>query len=152
MKYFLIGLATTFLISGCASKNAFSKLNMNQKQEIAVENTRTGKIKNEFEVGGIFSAINLNGVYKKIDSKTIVFYISTYIKDENSDLEITLNGKKALSVKKLPKNNKYTYLSSLKNRWINNFLVTFSINKKEKINLIIKNDKFTSGILNFPRE
>lgn len=150
MKYFFTFLIATILFSGCATRNAFSKLEITHEQELSIENTRTGQIKSGLEIGGVFSAVYLNGVYPDINKPT--FYISSYVKDERSDLNITLNQQTPFEITTLPEKNKFAHLSAVKNKWINNYLVTFHSTKNQEINLIIESGRFSSGLLSYPTE
>jgi hypothetical protein len=152
LKILLLGLATTLFISGCATKNAFSKLNMGTEQEVAVENTRCAKLITEDSVGGIFSAVYLNNIYKDMDQKTQNFYISTYIKKSDIDLDIKLNGKKPLTITKLPSLNKYSHLLSTSNEWTKNYEVIFMKTKSSNINLSIDSGQFSSGLLKYSKD
>ena len=152
MKIFLLGAVATLLLSGCASKNAFSKLQMEPEQEKAVENTRSAKIISQDKVGGIFSAIYLNNIYNEIDKNTHFFYISTYLKEGNSDLLVLLNDERPLSTKKLPSSNKYSHLLDTNNKWTTNHLVTFTDTKSQDLNLSIGSGQFSSGLLKYSKD
>lgn len=152
MKILLLGLLTTLFISGCATKNAFSKLNMGREQEVAVENTRYSKIMSEDNVGGIFSAVYLNNIYKDMNQKTQNFYISIYTKKSDRNLDIKLNGQKPLRIVKLPNSNKYSHLLTTDNEWRRNYEVTFTKTKNLNINLSIDSDQFSSGLLKYSKD
>ena len=152
MKYFFTTLIITILLSGCATKNAFSKLKIDSEQELAIENTRTGQIKYEVEVEGVYSAVHLNAVYSRLRNEDTTFYISAYLKDKNADLNITLNKQEPIEIKELPQDNRFTHLQAIKNNWIKNYLVTFKKNKSLKLHLLIESGQFSSGLLKFPVE
>lgn len=152
MKIFLLTGVAALLLSGCATKNAFSKLNMEPEQEKAVENTRCAKIISQDKVGGIFSAIYLNNIYSDMDKNMHVFYISTYLKENSDDLLIRLNNKNPLSQKKLPSSNKYSHLLDTKNKWTTNYLVTFTGTKSPNLNLSIDSGQFSSGLLKYSKD
>ena len=149
MKILLLGIVTTILISGCATKNAFSKLNMGVEQEKAIENTRCAKITSNDNVGGIFSAIYLNNIYKEIDKNTQKFYISIYLKNTDSEVDIRLNNQKPLQMKKLPSKNEYSHLLSTNNKWTKNYEVSFVKTQGQKLNLSIDSGPFSSGQLSY---
>jgi hypothetical protein len=149
MKFISITILTIILLSGCATKNAFTKLGISDEREKAVENTRTGKLKRDLEIDGVYSAIYLNNVYSSIDNNKIVFYVSIYSKNKDEELKITLNNQEPTEMQKLPKENRFSDLQSMKNNWINNYIVIFQNNNLKKLNLTIENGQFSSGLLNF---
>ena len=145
-----MGIATTLFISGCATKNAFSKLNMGVEQEKAIENTRCAKLVSKNIVGGIFSAVYLNNIYKDIDKKTQKFYISIYMKNTEENLNIRLNTEEPLETKKLPSTNEYVHLLSTKNKWTSHYEVTFAKTQDESLSLSLDSGPFSSGLLSYP--
>ena len=149
MKYFFMALIITILLQGCSVKNAFSKLEISNEQEKAVENTRSGKMQYGEKVGGIFSVMYLNDIYPSMNRNTNYFYISVYTKDKNEDLIILSNGQKPLKIKSLPHNNKFTRLLPMQSEWAKNYLVSFDNNEKEGVNISIESGQFSSGQLNY---
>ncbi|MDQ7061511.1 MAG: hypothetical protein Q9M43_10430 [Sulfurimonas sp.] len=95
MKIISSALVISILFSGCATRNAFSKLDISKEQEAAIENTKSGKIIFDKKVEGIYSAVYLNNVYENTDKTNNYFYISLYLKNKNNYLNITLNGEKS---------------------------------------------------------
>jgi hypothetical protein len=152
MKFFLFALITLILSSGCATKNAFTKLGLDDSQEKAIENTRCAKIISDDVVGGIFSAIYLNNIYKEIDDAHTLFYISIYIKEKSNDFNVTLNNELPVNIKKLSHINKYSHLLSSKNEWNQNYLVTFKNPVDSKLNLLIDSGQYSSGLLSYSKE
>ena len=152
MKFFLFALITLILSSGCATKNAFTKLGLDDSQEKAIENTRCAKIISDDVVGGIFSAIYLNNIYKEIDDAHTLFYISIYIKEKSNDFNVTLNNELPVNIKKLSHINKYSHLLSSKNEWNQNYLVTFKNPVDSKLNLLIDSGQYSSGPLSYLRD
>ena len=152
MRYFFTALLITTLFSGCAVRNAFSKLEINEKQEKAIENTKSGKILFEDKVGGIFSAMYLNDIYPSMNKSTNYFYISIYLKDAYENLSITSNKQKPLKIKTLPHDNKFTRLLPMQSEWAKNYLVSFDNNEKAGVNLSIESGQFSSGQLNYLRD
>lgn len=153
MKYFLTALIITILVSGCATRNAFSKLDISQEQEIATEQTRSGKIMNKDKVDGIFSAIYLNNVYGKTDAKTNNFYISMYLKNKNNDLNITMNNERPLKIKKLEEENNFSHLLPMKTSWTSNYVLAFENNESlSTLTLQIDNGQSSSGPLSYSKD
>ncbi len=150
VKYFLISLNIMFLLSACTNRNAFSALNIVKEQELAIENTRSGKIMFKKNIKGIYSLVYLNNVYPQMDSDTHQFYIATYLKDNTEDnTSITLDQKHPLEVIKLEDKNKYSDLLPMKNTWTSNYLVSFKNEGELHINLVIDSGQFSSGPLKY---
>ena len=152
MNFFLFALITLILSSGCATKNAFTKLGLEDSQEKAIENTRCAKIISEDVVGGIFSAIYLNNIYKDINKEYKVFYISIYIKEKSDSFNVTLNSESPIKSEKLPNFNKYSHLLPSKNKWTQNYLVTFASTPNSAINLSIDSGQYSSGLLSYSED
>ena len=152
MKIFLLSTITIILISGCATKNAFTKLNIDEEQEKSIENTKSTKLMHGTEVGGVFSAIYLNNIYKDIDSNKELFYVSIFRKDTSSPLRTNLNAQEAMQMKKLSSFNKYPGLLGTNNKWTQNYLVSFESTKSVDLNLSIDSGQFSSGPLEYSRD
>jgi hypothetical protein len=158
MKIFLTALIIAILISGCGTRNAFSKLNIEPEQEKAIENTRSWKITSQDNVTGVFSAVYLNNVYKNMSKNTNEFYLSIYLKDKNHDLNITLNKKIPLKMEKLTSENKFSNLLPMKNEWAKNYLVSFKNienddnNASDELILQIDSGQFSSGQLKYSKD
>lgn len=150
MKIFLLSVLTIIFISGCATKNAFSKLKMDVDQEKAIENTRSAKMLSEGKVGGIFSAIYLNNIYT--DKTTQQFYISIFMKESKSNLDFTLNGNKPLEIKELASDSEFAHLLMMENKWTKNYLISFENTKASNLNLLIYSDQFSSGQLKYLKD
>ncbi len=152
MKHFFTILTITIFLSGCATKNAFIKLEVTDLQEIAIENTVSGKIVAGEKVGGIFSAMYLNNIYPSLSKSSNIFYISVFLKNKSEDLNITSNTNKPLRIKELPHANKFNHLLPIKNEWTTDYLVTFKNVKSDNITLSIESGQFSSGLLNYTRD
>ena len=152
MKFLLFTLITLILSSGCATKNAFTKLGLEESEEKAIENTRCAKIVSKDVVGGIFSAIYLNNIYQELEKEHALFYISIYIKEKGNDFNVTLNDELPVNIKKLSQINKYSHLLSNKNEWNQNYLVTFKNPVDSKLNLLIDSGQYSSGPLSYLRD
>ena len=150
MKIFLLSVLTIIFISGCATKNAFSKLKIDVDQEKAIENTRSAKMLSEGKVGGIFSAIYLNNIYT--DKTTQQFYISIFMKESKSNLDFTLNGNKPLEIKELASDSEFAHLLMMENKWTKNYLISFENTKASNLNLLIYSDQFSSGQLKYLKD
>jgi hypothetical protein len=159
MKYFFATLFVGFLISGCATRSAFSKFGITQEQELSIENTRSGEMRNGTKVGGIFSSVYLNNIYPNMSEDTNVFYISTYMRkdsvdnNESNDFSIKMNNAKPKEIRKLAYDTKLNDLLPVKTSWTNNYVVTFDNNETtDKIDLVIGIDQFSSGSLIYSKD
>ena len=152
MKIFFTILTITILLTGCATRNAFSKLEITEEQEKAIENTISGKLESQNIVGGVFSAIYLNNVILKTDNDNINFYISIYLKNQSTDLNITSNEQSPLEIVKLSQTNEYSHLLHTKSEWTKNYIVSFENNESAGINLLIESGQFSSGQLNYVKD
>jgi len=152
MKFFFTTLIITILFSGCATRNAFSKLDISKKQELSIENIRSGKMKSDTRIGGIFSSVYLNNIYPNEDKNTNNFYISIYIKDKNQNLTIKLNKELFTDMKELPHANKYSNLLPITSPWTKNYLVSFQNNENKELILKIDNGQFSSGELYYLKD
>ncbi|MBC8237658.1 MAG: hypothetical protein H8E76_05455 [Helicobacteraceae bacterium] len=152
MKTFLFALITLIFISGCATKNAFTKLGLEDSEQKAIENTRCAKVISGDIVGGIFSAIYLNNIYEDINKEHKMFYISMYLKEKSDNFNVTLNNEKPIQIKKLPDFNKYSHLLPSKNKWTQNYLVTFKSAPNSDLNLSIDSGQYSSGPLSYSKD
>ncbi|MDQ7045856.1 MAG: hypothetical protein Q9M32_08090 [Sulfurimonas sp.] len=155
MKIISSALVISILFSGCATRNAFSKLDISKEQEAAIENTKSGKIIFDKKVEGIYSAVYLNNVYENTDKTNNYFYISLYLKNKNNYLNITLNGEKAIDRRELAQENKYSHLVSLNTQWTSNYLLRFKNNENNestKLILQIDNGPSSSGPLSYSKD
>ena len=149
MKIFLTAFFAIILLSGCANKNAFSQFNMGTEQEKAIENTISSKMLANNKIGGIFSAIYLNNIYKEMDKNTQKFYISIFMKESQDKIEVSLNNEEPIESKKLSNYNKYSSLLPMKNQWTKNYLVTFKSTLDSNLSLSIDSGQFSSGPLKY---
>ena len=149
MKFFLLSGVLTLLLTGCTTKNAFSELGLSLAQEKAIESTRNEKMRDKEEVGGLFSVIYLNNIHKELPKDTQEFYLAIYAKNGYDQLHFTLNGANAVDVSKLPKENEYSKLLTMKNQWSQEYLLSFKTPKEKQLTLLIGNGRFSSGLLEF---
>lgn len=152
MKYFLISLIVSVLITGCATRNAFSMLEITPDQELAVENTRSGQIRVDKKVSGVFSAIYLNNVYPNMKEDTNLFYVSVYTKKKNSDVNITMNGNSPVDIREILYETKLNSLLPIKTAWTKNYLVSFENIVSAGITLTIENGQYSSGPLTYSKD
>ena len=151
MKTLWLTLTFLVLFSGCADKNAFSKFNMNEKEELGADSLLNSKVKKGQKVDGIVSVVYLNKVYPKKFTEDEVFYVNFYVKDKTQLFSFMLNQEKSLSVKKLEAENIYSYLTPLKTKWSKYYLVKFK-KQKDILNFVFHNGSFESDPLIFEKD
>ena len=153
MKIFFTIFTILILLSGCGTRNAFSNLGLSAEQEVALENTKNGKLSFENKVGGVFSVIYMNNISSKLDKNFINFYVSIYLKEKSEDLSITMNQKKSLWIKEMPHENEFSSLLPSKSEWNKNYIVSFENDENNNtINLLIESDQFSSGQLHYLKD
>jgi len=164
MKFFLNIVVLAIFLSACSHQNAFSKFNMDKQEEFSVSNSQTSKIKFKKNIKGVLSAIYLNEVNPSSFHGNEYFYVYLYLKDKNevNDLNdsifnnviksaLTLNGQLPIELRQLPRENEFSHLTSIKNKWNKYYLVTFKKNVK-KLNLVFKQGEFSSEVLTYQKE
>jgi len=149
MKTFLLFFTILFFLTGCSSNNAFDLFKLDKDQERSISNLESAKIvTNDGFVSGIFSGIYLNEVYPNSFNDGENFFIYIYLKKEEklydpkelikTNLTLKLNGKFAVKLKKLPKENEFSHLVSIKSSWNKYYLVTFLTAKKRDLSLSLE--------------
>ena len=82
MKTFFIILTLLTFLTGCSSKNAFDRFDMDKEQELSISSLQTSKIlSKEGKVEGFFSVIYLNETYPKSFNGNEYFFVYTFIKE-----------------------------------------------------------------------
>lgn len=154
MKYFFASLFFILLLNSCATKSAFSKFEMDEKQELSASSLQSSKISSENSVDGILSAIYLNEVYPETYKEYDTFYVYLYLKREKHEFTIKLNDKLPLNMEQLPHDNKFAYLVSTDNDWNKYYIVTFekADSNATALNLVVQSGDSSSKILNFKNE
>lgn len=145
------------LFVSCADKNAFTRFNMQEDQELGAANLQSSKIKMGENLDGIVSVVYLNHVYPKVYTNDEYFYISLYLKDKKEmfdpkkldDIKLTmkLNSKLPIKIKKLEAANKLSHLTSVYNEWTMYYLVAFKKDDENKISLVLETDQSSSDAL-----
>ncbi len=151
MKTFTIILTFLVLLSGCASKNAFERFNMSEKQELSADALQRSKIKFEDRVNGIVSIIYLNFVSPSEYKDGEYFYVYTYLKNKNYDFRFLLNDKEPLTVEELPSKNAFTELTSIDNEWSKYYLLKFE-EQGDKLSFVFENGPYSSDTLKFEKD
>ena len=154
MKYILTSLIIMILFSSCATKSAFSKFDMDEKQELSASSLQSSKISSKDGVDGVVSAIYLNEIYPEEFNEYESFYVYLYLKRGRPDFTIKLNGELPLNIEKLPYDNKFAHLVSTDNDWNKYYLVTFGKDDSNstKLNIVVESGESSSAVLNFKNE
>lgn len=154
MKFFLTSLIIVLLFSSCATKSAFSKFNMDHKQELSASSLQSSKISSKEGVDGVFSAIYLNEIYPEEFNEYESFYVYLYLKRGRPDFTITLNDKLPLNMRQLPHDNRFAHLVSTDNDWNKYYLVTFEKvdSNATTLNLVVESGDSSSSVLDFKSE
>jgi len=163
MKNYFIFLTLLFILSGCSSKNAFDNFNMSKEQELGISSLQSVKVASQNGVvAGVFSSIYLNEVYPKSFSDSEYFFIYVYLKDSGSmynpnqiseeNLNIKLNGKTPIKIQKLPKDNKFSNLIEIRSKWNKYYMVAFSHEKKDSLNLVFENEQSSSAAIKYQKD
>ncbi len=152
MRTFLITIQFILLLSGCAQQNAFERFNFSSVKELSEDSIQTVKIKNNTsEVEGIITVVYLNKVLPELYNKHEYFYIYYYIKDKNSSVTFTLNGKSSLLQEELKPENEFSYLTSFSAPWSKYYLVGFE-KEGNILNFKVETSKQGSATLKFVKD
>ena len=152
MKTFLTALFFLLLLGGCAEKNAFSRFDINEKQEIALNALESSKVQNKNSVNGVVTVVYLNQVEPEKFKNNEVFYVFMYLKDKSMPVNFTLNGEAPIyTVKELTQYNEFTYLTSTDTPWNRYFLVTFS-KQSDILKFKMENGKYSSQEMVFEKD
>jgi hypothetical protein len=150
MKSILILTTLILIFSGCSHKNAFSNFEMTQKQELGASSLQNSKVKAGERVDGIFSAIYLNEVYPELFNQNEYFYIFYYLKNEENS-RVKLNGFLPLKIKKLERENQFSHLIEVQNRWTQYYLVSFD-KQDNNLSLVFENGQSSSDTLIYQKD
>ena len=151
MKTFLITILFMFAFDGCSTKNAFSSFNITPDQERSEENTKSSKIQNGNNIDGVVTAIYLNKAMPETYKENEYFYVYLYTKQDNQNIQFSLNGDAPLRIEELEVENMFTHLTSFKADWSKYYLVAFK-SQTEELSLLVRNAEFTSNKLLFEKE
>ena len=151
MKILWLSLTFVVLFSGCADKNAFSKFNMSEKEELGTDSLLNSKVRKGEEVDGIVSVIYLNKVYPDKLTENETFYVNFFVKDKTQGFSFTLNGEKAIITEELKSQNPYSFLTPLHTSWSKYYLVQFK-KQKDILNFVFHSGLFESDTLVFEKD
>jgi len=151
MRTFFIILLFFLLFNGCAQQNAFERFDISKNKEHIEENIQTLKLKKGSEVAGIATVVYLNKVFPQEYKEREYFYIYYYVKDQNAKVHFLLNGKKALSRKLLPADNRFAKLVSFEAPWSKYYLVSFA-KEGRVLHFTIQTDTAAKATLQFVKD
>jgi len=160
MKIF-IPIFLLLFFSSCSNKNAFSEFEMDENQQLSTTSLKRTIITENKNVIGAFNAIYLNDVYPDIYNTHEYFFVYIYLKENenisnpntvNKDkLNIFLNNKPPVKLKKLNSKNRFYKLSASKNDWNRYYLVSFATQGK-KLTLKLENGQSFSVELKYQKD
>ena len=151
MKTFTIILTFLVLLSGCADKNAFSRFNMSEKQELSANALQRSKIKFNEKVNGIISIVYLNIIDPKKYNDGEYFYAYTYIKNKNYESNFVLKNQEPMTVEELSSSNTFSSLTSINNKWNKYYLLKFA-KQSDKLSFVFENGPYSSDTLKFEKD
>jgi hypothetical protein len=151
MKTFLVFLVFSIFFAGCAGKNAFSRFNMSEKQELGANSLMNSKIYKGKRVDGVVSVIYLNKVYPQKYQKDEFFYVYLYLKNRDNHLSFKLNNEEAISAQELLVKNKFNFLTSVDVKWNKYYLVKFK-KQGDILKFALDSGPFSSDLLVFEKD
>ena len=160
MPKILLFIFIPFLFVSCGPRNsAFTYFEKKDIETRGVQFTKKIDILKENEVDIIFMATYLNKIDMKIsDTKNEVFLISTFFTNNEiqsireNNYKFLLNGKEAIWIEKIEKNDERFKELMLKNYWGNYYLVKFDfLENIYNLNLELTNQTSSKAILNFEK-
>lgn len=162
MKSFFITVNILLILSGCATKNAFSKFDMSTEQELSASSLQSSKIVSGGKVGGVVSAIYLNEIYPNSFHQNEYFFVCLFLKNreemynpnslDDIDLALKLNSKLPVKIKKLAPDNQFSHLLSMKNSWNSYYLVAFEKEEEKKLSLLLESGQSSSAALRYQKD
>ena len=162
MKFFLITLNILLILTGCATKNAFTKFDMTEEQELSASSLQSNKITSDNRVEGVMSALYLNEIFSKSFHENEYFFVSFYVKEKREmhnpntldaiTSTLRLNSKLPLKIKELPHDNQFSHLVSIKNTWNRYYLVAFEKEQAQRLSLVLENGQSSSAELVFQKD
>lgn len=158
-KYYLF--IFILILSGCGkTTTVLNHFGNDEKASYAVQYTKKADLIQDNQVKAMIFATYINKVDKKYDSEEINSFIIGFHKvneNEHNLLEnnynLTLNENKAVSIKKINKeNNEFIKYISLKNPWANYYLVQYkSVEKEDELILNLAHSLLGSTELKFQK-
>ncbi len=156
----LISLSVLLFLNACSHQNAFSEFSMDREQKRAITSLKRSKITQGVDVVGAFNALYLNKVYPNNYNTEEYFYISIYLKREQtltyndnnkSTLHLTLNGNPPLKIEQLKPKNRFSNLSSSTNKWNRYYLVSFDTTEDSLV-LKLESNHFNPVVLKYQKD
>lgn len=158
-KLFCSTIILSVLVGGCASKNSLGFFKKDSYYEAAMTQFQTGKIVQGIATRAIINTVYLNGVdIEKYNDKEY-FFVATYIDNDFFDIKkkglnnrtflLTMNGKTAVTVKRLDDNNALRKSMPLAARWNDYYLVSFPKSDTHELALRYSSKRFGSIILTY---
>jgi hypothetical protein len=163
MRNFIIFITSLLILLGCSSKEDkvfFDKYEKNLDYHSQLQKTEKTKL-----VDGNYTKALLTATYLYVedpdikpadDKRSEKFIVGIYVDGddgsfESGDYTLTLNGKKAKSVKSLKKNDPLLKTISFKSEWTKFYLFEFEHVSSKKFNLVFQSEVYGKGSLTFAK-
>jgi len=150
LRYIVYSLLYSFLILGCADKDAFSKFHLQEDEALAVDNLKTFFLRDHAKhKDGVVSCLYLNEIYPDKFTENENFYIAYY--GLSKPLSFQLNNISAQTIQKLPPKNEYTHLVDINASWVKQYYVVFPKQNEKKLHLKIQTPQKAMGVVVFQK-
>ncbi len=159
-KRVFILLGVLLFLTACSKKSPF--FTSDAKELSAVMHTKKGQLYSSLQIKASIVATYLNASTKEFKkSSNEMFLISLFIDDDsntkksglfNKAYTLTLNGKKAIDIKKLKYEDDLIKIAPIKNRWSSYYLVEFKKDDSEKLKMEYKNEDYGVTVLEYSKE
>lgn len=162
MRFSWIGVSILLLLSGCAQKGTFDLFKIDKEQERAVEHLRTNAIVLSLETKAIISSLYLNGVDPINYTNGEHFIVAVYFENddrnykarelESNGFQLSLNGKKAVTIESLKENDPRRSLIPIQNNWNRYYYVRFNSElNSSSLALQLEKNQTGSVVLNYQK-
>ena len=165
----LLLLSTIFIIGGCSLKENSNIAQLFKKDDIyhiSLLNTQKAQLIASLETKALLTATYLNPVYDHDKGRNFsmdvsdgeYFFIGVFISGSKKHhfnakgYSLTLNGAKAIEVKKLKKDDPLRYEMPMVDNWSTYYRVKFPTSDLKTFNLIFESDRFGKDKLTFVKE
>ena len=156
----LIVASLLFLSTGCSQKSGF--FNEDTMEQSAVRHTKKGQLYNSMEIKATIVSTYLNASHPEFkEAKEEKFLVSAFIDEDstnpkfsginNPKYELTLNGVKPTSKKKLDFEDELINFTPIRNRWSTYYIVSFPIQKDGSLLMSFKNANYGETVLEYSK-
>ena len=159
-KRVFIFLSVLLFLTACSKKSQF--FSTDAKELSAVMHTKKGQLYSSLQIKASITATYLNAATKEFrKDPNEIFLISVFIDNDsntkksglfNESYTLTLNGKKAINIKKLKYEDDLIKIAPIRNQWSSYYLVKFKKDSSEKLKLEYKNEDYGVTVLEYSKE